>query len=234
MIEYGERTKCFVYESLEKEMPRYVDLLQIPVIENDEQFVEIGKSEMLSAEYHVLTDMLETFPVPVVRESVAVLLQEATKNLFSAHPSYQLVVTYGFRSLEVQRAYYESMWQRYPTATVEDIHRKIAVPEVAGHPTGGAIDIFIRNIYTGESIDFGTPMYDFSTKDAYVLSPFISRVATANRMLLRDILMDKGFAPFDGEWWHFSYGDKEWAYYYGQKHAQYSQKTTQEVRTMIK
>ncbi|QQR69366.1 MAG: hypothetical protein IPI58_01405 [Alphaproteobacteria bacterium] len=32
-----------------------------------------------------------------------------------------------------------------------------------------------------------------------------------------------GFAPFDGEWWHFSYGDREWAKYYGRSHAIYSQ-----------
>jgi D-alanyl-D-alanine dipeptidase len=32
-----------------------------------------------------------------------------------------------------------------------------------------------------------------------------------------------GFAPFDGEWWHFSYGDREWAYFYKKKNALYGQ-----------
>ena len=28
-------------------------------------------------------------------------------------------------------------------------------------------------------------------------------------------MVAEGFAPFDGEWWHFSYGDREWAAFYG-------------------
>jgi D-alanyl-D-alanine dipeptidase len=42
-------------------------------------------------------------------------------------------------------------------------------------------------------------------------------------MLLRSVMLQAGFAPFDGEWWHFSYGDREWAYYYKKKYALYSQ-----------
>jgi D-alanyl-D-alanine dipeptidase len=30
-----------------------------------------------------------------------------------------------------------------------------------------------------------------------------------------------GFAPFYGEWWHFSYGDREWAAVYGEPAALY-------------
>ena len=33
-------------------------------------------------------------------------------------------------------------------------------------------------------------------------------------VILRKIMLEVGFAPYDGEWWHFSYGDREWAYYY--------------------
>ncbi len=29
--------------------------------------------------------------------------------------------------------------------------------------------------------------------------------------LLRRAMAQAGFAPFNGEWWHFSYGDREWA-----------------------
>ena len=44
-----------------------------------------------------------------------------------------------------------------------------------------------------------------------------------NRMLLRAVMMSAGFAPFVGEWWHFSYGDKEWAKYVGNEVAPYDQ-----------
>lgn len=32
-----------------------------------------------------------------------------------------------------------------------------------------------------------------------------------NRFLLQDLMLLVGFAPYYGEWWHFSYGDREWA-----------------------
>jgi len=33
----------------------------------------------------------------------------------------------------------------------------------------------------------------------------------------------RGFTNYAGEWWHFSYGDKEWAKYYGEQAAIYEQ-----------
>ena len=35
-----------------------------------------------------------------------------------------------------------------------------------------------------------------------------------NRKMLHDLMVEEGFAPFYGEWWHFSYGDREWAAFY--------------------
>jgi D-alanyl-D-alanine dipeptidase len=59
--------------------------------------------------------------------------------------------------------------------------------------------------------------------DTFTFSPFISKEAWANRQLLRRVMIQAGFAPFDGEWWHFSYGDKEWARYYDKRAAMYDQ-----------
>jgi D-alanyl-D-alanine dipeptidase len=52
-------------------------------------------------------------------------------------------------------------------------------------------------------------------------SPLVSEEARRLRMTLREAMMSGGFAPFDGEWWHFSYGDREWAKYYGAATARY-------------
>ncbi len=40
--------------------------------------------------------------------------------------------------------------------------------------------------------------------------------------MLRNVMVSVGFAPFDGEWWHFCYGDKEWAVYYNKPAACYA------------
>jgi D-alanyl-D-alanine dipeptidase len=70
----------------------------------------------------------------------------------------------------------------------------------------------------------GTPIWDF-VSDSFTFSPFIDKEAWRNRQLLRRIMTAVGFAPFDGEWWHFSYGDKEWARYYAERAAIYEQVT---------
>jgi D-alanyl-D-alanine dipeptidase len=110
-----------------------------------------------------------------------------------------------------------------PIALYEEVHRSIAVPTVAGHPTGGAIDISIIDTKSKQFLDFGTKQYDYKTKDFYVFSKNILKKAKEKRKLLRFVMIAVGFAPFDGEWWHFSYGDREWAFYYKKQNAIYEQ-----------
>ena len=74
-----------------------------------------------------------------------------------------------------------------------------------------------------QTINFGSKQYDYSTKKCYFFAQSISQNAKENRLLLRNIMIEAGFAPFDGEWWHFSYGDREWAYYYKKMKAIYNQ-----------
>jgi D-alanyl-D-alanine dipeptidase len=41
------------------------------------------------------------------------------------------------------------------------------------------------------------------------------------RMLLCDTMLEVGFANLATEWWHFSYGDQIWAYFYGEESTLY-------------
>ena len=51
-------------------------------------------------------------------------------------------------------------------------------------------------------------------------------------MLLRKIMMQVGFAPYDAEWWHFSYGDREWAFYCKKPYALYDQITKEKIQKL--
>src|SRR4029453_8568299 len=108
---------------------------------------------------------------------------------------------------------------------LEATHRRVSVPSVAGRPTGGAVGVDV--LRDGTPVEMGTPVLP-STRDAFTFSPFVGREAWDNRQLLRQAMMAAGFAPFDGEWWHFSYGDKEWARYYRKSHALFDQLSFQE------
>lgn len=217
--------KQAVYRSLESKMLKYADLIDVSARPIREKLVPIETSSILTAK-PINNDMRAyTGDLIFVRESVLAKLQQAANLLAKANQELQLQVVYGYRALSVQQklflTYRKQLKSTYSGEALDEAtHRLIAVPEIAGHPTGGAVDIQITN--ADVSIDMGTNIWEF-VKDSFMFSPFIHQEARDNRLLLRSIMMDVDFAPFDGEWWHFSYGDKEWAAYYKKPFAIYDQ-----------
>lgn len=214
-----------VYADLESRMLTYDDIVDVPVTPCNEPLVPIRESRTVAARQ--LRD--EMLPVTgeriYVRRTVAVMLEAVGVRLDRARPGTQLQVGYGYRSLAIQTKNFERQ-KELLRGTVPDerldaeAHRRVAIPTIAGHPTGGAVDV--RLLQNGEIVDCGTDMWEF-VRDSYTFSPYIGKVAMGNRMLLRDTMEEVGFAPYDGEWWHFSYGDKEWAAYKGRPAATYEQ-----------
>jgi len=212
-------------------MVKYRDLLGIEEGKSNELLLPLDPKIIPNGYLSVFADMEKiTGESPLVRETIYSLLQDAQKLLQKKNVNYTLFVTYGFRSLEIQvknfltqLAQTTNIFFSNPVDLYEEVHRFIAVPSVAGHPSGGAVDLVIKDIRSGRVIDFGAEQYDFDSKDCYVFSSNISKIGANNRALLREIMTSVGFAPFDGEWWHFSYGDKEWAYYYKHKKSIYQQ-----------
>lgn len=49
----------------------------------------------------------------------------------------------------------------------------------------------------------------------------ISTDAKKNRQLLLGVMEAHGFINYPTEWWHFSYGDRYWAYHQSLKQAMY-------------
>ncbi len=223
--------KDAVYRSLEDEMVKYVDLIDVPIEPVPEKLVVIPSGNNLIAT-PINEDMKPyTGDLVYVRESVLGRLKQAAKFLAKNDSGMQLQVVYGYRALEIQQKLFLKNKKRFVgalsgVALLEATHRLVAVPSVAGHPTGGAVDV--RIIKDGTLLDMGTEALEF-VQDSYSFSPFISTEAQNNRSLLRDAMLAAGFAPFDGEWWHFSYGDREWASYYNKPSAIYDQLNFNEV-----
>ena len=221
-------TKSDVYRKLEEKMLGYADYENITVISEEDEvgFIPVKSSAVLIVK-PINTGATELTDGNVhLRSPVADRLYWAGQELRNLDKSLQLELVYGYRPLEVQRKLFdeakEALANKYQDSQqlIEAAHRRIAVPDVAGHPTGGAVDVQI--LRDSVEVEMGTPIWDFS-HDSYTFSPFVSRDAWMNRQLLRRAMMAAGFAPFDGEWWHFSYGDKEWARFYDQPGALYSQ-----------
>jgi D-ala-D-ala dipeptidase len=217
-----------VYQRLEEKMLKYSDYADVQVVRGEEEVLfEALRSQGVLQVEHSDADMTEvTGDAIYVRRPLVDLLYWAGQELKTLDRSLTLQVIYGFRALEVQTKLFEAakaaLAQDYSNEEelIEATHRRIAVPSVAGRPTGGAVGVDV--LRDGVPVDMGTPILDVS-RDSFTFSPFISRTAWENRQVLRRAMMAAGFAPYDGEWWHFSYGDKEWARYHRKVGALYDQ-----------
>ena len=214
-----------IYQLLEEKMLSYTDYANVPVQNIGEPLMPILPSQNLVGRQIDVDMYTFTGKSVYVRLGVLKRLQLAARLLAQYDAKLQLEVVYGYRALQIQR----ELFERYKTQLQDQysdedllvaVHRLVAVPGVAGHPAGAAVDIQL--IKEDTPIDFGTKVHEF-VPDTFTFSPFITREAWDNRQLLRQVMLSAGFAPFDGEWWHFSYGDKEWARYYAKSAALYEQ-----------
>ena len=170
-----------------------------------------------------------------IRKTIFDKLLKVANHLREMNDHYQLQVVYGYRAMEIQEKYFYEIYHQVKdnfeneTKLYEYIHEKVAVPSVAGHPTGGAVDIEIIDKVTKEPLNFGSDILDWDSEKVYYENDLLTAKERENRQLLRNVMLKEGFAPYDGEWWHFSYGDKEWAFYYGKKKALYNQVEAKQV-----
>ena len=214
-----------IYDLIEDKMLNYTDYATVPVEPINESFVSIPSDGNLVAR-QIGEDMRPyTGEQVYVRRQVRERLSQAADFLTERDAGLRLEVRYGYRALEIQQQLFEKYKAELSDQYSGDellsrTHKLIAVPEVAGHPAGAAVDIQI--VRDNEPLEFGTKIWEFQP-DSFTFSPFISKEGWTNRQLLRQTMIEAGFAPFDGEWWHFSYGDKEWAKYYDKPAAMYEQ-----------
>lgn len=200
------------------------ELQAIRCKESGESLIRLEKSgSNIRSEYRRTDSGMQSI---LVRESVFHKLQNIQKQL---PPNMQLLVVEGYRPFAYQEQYYLkellSSWKANPSlefkALLELTHQFVALPSVSGHPTGGAVDLTL--VYDGKEVDMGGEIGDFSSPPLLPThSQFITLEQSKWRGLLHDLMIAEGFAPFYGEWWHFSYGDREWAIFYDQPEAIYS------------
>jgi D-alanyl-D-alanine dipeptidase len=212
---------------LNQDAPTLFEMLNIPVRDRIDSFVSLKEKEF---PYQVFDKVVpsSTGNDIYVRRSVLDKLKMAQKHL-NAMPGFEtdrLQVTYGYRSPDIQHQKYIDQIQRFYShdkdaqTIMEMANIYIACPHTAGHPSGAAIDLWITD-ENDQPLDFGTDMHDLSEKSS-VFNREITEAGYQNRLILRACMMKAGFAPYNGEWWHFSYGDREHALWIGEGEAFYS------------
>ena len=171
-------------------------------------------------------------PEAWLRESVFKRLVNAARNLPS---DWHFVIWDGWRSFKLQSNLFNILLNRIkaaePSISDEDARGKasvfVAVPSkepdtVSGHLTGGAVDITIAD-NNGLYLDMGggfdeTEQHSYTS---YYEQNNLNIKARDNRRLLVKLLEDEGFSNYPSEWWHFDYGNRNWAIRTGADNAIY-------------
>lgn len=83
---------------------------------------------------------------------------------------------------------------------IEIAHRWAAFTEVAGHPTGWAVDVTLFDLETQDFLDFWTNPWNYSTKKCYLNSPEITKKQRKNGKLLQELMKQEWFSPYLWEW----------------------------------
>lgn len=210
------------------------EILAIPIKENGESLVDIKDSTELQygpvPENEYTQDDYTKMRITVYKKVL-----NAQKQLPN---NWRFRLYEGYRSRKVQKILFDEMHshtaQRYPELNAENLFHEtttLVSPvvnfdgsiNIPVHNTGAAVDIEIID-EQGQLIDMGMTAADWTTvepdlcrTDYEALSPTILE----HRKILLDVMTQQGFVNYPTEWWHYSFGDRYWAYHKKKSHAIY-------------
>ena len=210
------------------------EILAIPVQECNEAFIDVKeKTEILYGPIPECEATKDCYTK--MRTTVFQKLCAAQKDL--PH-GWRFRLYEGFRSLAVQQMLFDYEYarvkQRIPNADPKEIFHettRLVSPvinvdgskNVPPHNTGAAVDVEIINA-DGKLVDMGMIVAETWNVDPEICMTectSISDTARQNRKILYDVMYAHDFINYPTEWWHFSYGDRYWAYHKKQAHAIY-------------
>ena len=165
----------------------------------------------------------------LVRQTVKNKLLQA--NQYFKDRGYELVLKIWYRPLEVQRNLFNKIYDYFckknPILSEKDVYDQtiqfIADPNifVAPHTTWWALDLLLIELSTEREMDMWCPI-NYIGEEANMTTFNISDQQKKNREFLALWMLKFGFANLASEWWHFSYGDQYWAYFYWKSRSLYA------------
>lgn len=200
-------------------------VLKIAIKENPEPCIDLRKQSAIK--FGPSPEIPNNTDYTFMRQEVYNRLIEAQKLL---PPDIKFCIYEAYRSLKLQKALFDERYtyteKDNPTWSHEQIFLetiKLVSPvinldgskNIPPHSTGGAFDIYLIN-KNGKALDMGIHPADWLSDKTGVLSQTyssaISDEAKHNRTIMNKALLAVGFANYPTEFWHWSYGDRYWAF----------------------
>ena len=209
-------------------------LNQVPILECNEPLVDI--TTVIPNVIIRMSNMRREYAINGVlfaRKTVGKMIARVVENISS---TYQFIVFDAYRPIEYQRLRFEQVYKslkaNHPSRDDDYIRRlafEIIFPpnedpqQPPPHATGGAVDVALATL-KGELLDFGSAygIYNEDENKRHLTnSTMINTEQRKNREILIIAMVNAGFSNYPGEWWHFMFGDREYAAYEGFPNAIY-------------
>lgn len=210
------------------------EILAVPTIDNKEIMFDLKNQQ------EILLGPSPEVPNNTDYTKLRTTVYEKLKRAQSLLPEgLQFCLYEGFRSLELQRILFDTRFAKvknqHPgwspdqlfTETIKLVSPLINLDgshNIPPHSTGGAIDVYLVND-RGEAINMGIHpkdwMEDMDGSLSLTRAKIISDEAKKNRGIMSKALEAVGFVNYPTEYWHWSYGDRYWAYHKQKPHAIY-------------
>lgn len=224
---------CPNQASFEKEIILIADpqILAIPIIENQEAVIDLKyQTEIV---YGPSPEIPNNTDYTKLRKTVYEKLKQAQSLL---PKGFYFCLYEGYRSLQLQTMLFDNRFKKIQEQhfhwsadeifletikLVSPVINQDGTKNIPPHSTGGAIDVYLLN-EQGIAIDMGIHPKDWMEDDGRISltsSYLISKAAQENRKMMSQVLSAVGFVNYPTEYWHWSYGDRYWAYHKNKAYA---------------
>lgn len=214
-------------------------VIAIPVVDNGDPFIDLRNQTLIV--YGPSPEIPDNQDYTKMRKTVYEKLVQAQTLLPNG---IRFCLYEAYRSLDLQTLLFNNRHQmirnHYPAWSEERVFTettRLVSPvinfdgsqNIPPHATGGAIDVYLID-EKGQPLDMGIHPGDWLGNESGSLcqtnSALISQDARNNRAIMNQVLETVGFVNYPTEYWHWSYGDRYWAYQLGQTHAIYGTSQT--------
>jgi D-alanyl-D-alanine dipeptidase len=211
-----------------------IDYSKIGCLQLNDALVKVEPSERISIEPfwtidgdfegRMYTDYMAEHPEydgVYVRPELLIRLEKVANSLAE---EFRLVIRAGHRPIEIQRRLLRECAQDYKDdnpgvsdqEAFEHASTFVSDPDTSlpPHCCGSAIDVDLFDVTKNSLVDFGSPV-NLDDDISFLHYNQITSEQKQNRLMLLSVMLEQDFASTAFEWWHFSYGDETWAWFYG-------------------